>query len=150
MEQNFLSYMLENFKFISTIAFDTIPAVLGMIFLNLSGNNEIMGLLGFMISSFYFFCCLFFNHSEVINLKSGSHFSNGNFQEFSKNVAQTLVVNLMFYCVSLLVCSQCWYVFEFLGLKGDFLETVSHYVPIYCICVGTLFMLTNMVRGERP
>ena len=148
IKQSYWRYLIENFTFMSTISFDMIPQLLGIIYLNFAGDQELIGLLGFLISSFYFFCCLFFNHSEVINLKSGAHFSVGDFTQFTQNILQCIMVNLLFYCVSILICLQCKSIFILVGLSGEFLELTSYYLPYYCLCIGSLFMLTNIIRGK--
>jgi hypothetical protein len=146
---NLLNYVSNIIKFMSITVFDILPQVFGMMFFNLAKEQEKMGVLGFLISSFYFFFCLTFNHSEVINLKSGLYFSKGDFLTANKNIIQCILVNLLFYVFSVVIVYQCKHIFVFFGLYGDFLVTVSYYVPIYCLCIGTLFMISCMLRGKH-
>ena len=148
LNDSYKAYIIDNFKFVCTSAFDMIPPLLGIIFFNWAGDQDSIGVLGFIISSFHFFYCLCYNHSEVINLKSGTHFSDGNFRECTKNILQCVLVNTVFYAVCVGLCFQCRDIFDCLGIKGQFLETVSHYLPVYGLFGGTLFMLVNITRGN--
>lgn len=147
-KMTYTQYLLSNFKFICTTMFDTIPQTLGLIFFNFAGEEKLSGILGFLISSFYFFFCFFFNHSEVINLKSGIHYSNKNYKQFTINIAQCILVNILFYIFSILLSFVSKPILRLLGISGEFLNMVSFFLPIYGICVGTLFMITNIIRGS--
>ena len=131
----------------STTVLVSIPQTRGLIFFNLAGENHLTGLLGFLISSFYFFNAVDFNHSEIVNLKSGVHFSRGDFRRFTVNVAQCVLVNLAFYVAALLFSWKARRVLSWFGVTGEFLEVASFFIPVYAVIIGTLSMLTNLLRG---
>ena len=145
--ETYWAYMLELMKFMTTTAFDIIPQTIGIIFFNFSGDEKSIGLLGFIISTFYFFFCISYNHSEVINLQSGIHFSNGNFKKFTIKIIQSMLVNLIFFLISIIVSSFSWHILGFLGISGEFLDDSAYYIPKYGLTIGMMFMLTNMTRG---
>jgi hypothetical protein len=140
-------YLSNILKFLSITVFDIFPQTFGMIFFNIAGEKDQMGNLGFIISSFYFFFCLAFNHSEIINLKSGIHYSKGDYMTANAKICQCIIINLVFYFLSILVVFQCKHIFRFFGIYGEFLESVSYYVPLYCLMAGTFFMITCWLRG---
>ena len=147
-EVNLCLYLKNIIRFMSITVFDIVPQMLGMMFFNIAGEQKSMGVLGFLISSFFFFFCISFNHSEIINLKSGIHVSKGEFSKANKNIIQCILVNLTFYLISISVAFQCKYIFELFGITGEFLETASYYLPFYCLGVGTCFMISCMLRGN--
>ena len=145
---SFKTYLTNIIRFMSTTVFDIIPQTMGMVFFNFSKSEDSLSLLGFLISSFYFFFCISFNHSEIINLKSGIHFSKRQFRRLNTKVAQCVATNLVFFCVSVCFAFLSRVFFGLVGLEGAFLDSVSRYVPIYGVLVGTGFMLANICRGN--
>ena len=100
----FSDYILNLVKFMAITVVDTIPQMMGLIFFNLAGLSGKIGELGFLISSFYFFFSISYNHSEIINIKSGSYFSQGDWKNMNKNILQCIIVNFGFILFSI-VCS---------------------------------------------
>jgi hypothetical protein len=146
-KEDFKSYLFNNLRFVCTLLFDTVPQTLGLVFLNLAGETTMIPILGFLISSFYFFFCLCFNHSDLINLKTGIYASKGNYLEFTRRLVQCILINLIFYIICLVLSVFSKSIFETLGISGNFLNQISFYMPIYGLSIGTLFMLVNMLRG---
>ena len=146
--RDYCTFICEILKYSCVTVVDIIPQSLGMICLNLAKQEKHSGTLGFLISSFYVFACLFFNHSEVINLKSGVHFGQGDYRKLNKNILQFAGINLAMYLLSL---PSVLLMRPFLGLlnvEKDFEDTVLIYLPLYCFGTGFFLMLANILRGK--
>ena len=143
---NFFKYCINLIKFMSVTVFDVAPQTIGMIFFNFANEEDKLGILGFLISSFYFFFCICYNHQEIINIKSGIHFIKGDYFNFKKNIIQCIIINIIFYFINVIIVLNCNIFFKFVGLYGDFLVSVSYYVPIYCISLCTFRMLAYIFR----
>lgn len=145
---SYFDYLLNNLRFMSTNMFDSIPQTLGIIFFNFAGDDKLIGFLGFLISSYFFFFTLCFNHSEIINLKSGIHFNQKNFRAFTINIVQCVIINVFFYCICLALAFNAKTIFYTFGIRHASIDEISFYIPIFCLGVGTLFMITNILRRK--
>ena len=145
---NYCAFISDILKYSCVTVVDIIPQSLGMIFFNLAGEDKFSGILGFLISSFYVFACMFFNHSEVINLKSGIHFSQGNFKALNKNVVQFALINVVFYLLSFFLIFLMEPFLKFLNVETEFESIMVVYLPLYCFGMGFFFMLANILRGK--
>ena len=141
-------FLSQTSRFLSAGVFDGLPQSFGLIFLNFSGKEELVPILGFLISSFYFFFGLAYNHSDALNIVAGPFYSKGDYKLFSTKVLQVIVINLFLLLVTFVFLYFNQQIFSFLGLNGPYLYEISGYFVIYGLMIPPVFCLCNLLRGK--
>ena len=145
---SYVYFVLQSSKFMNTGLFDMLPQSFGLIFLNFSGRDDLIPILGFLISSFYFFFGLSFNHCDAMNIVAGPFYSKGDFKLFSTKVFQVVLINLIFLLITFVFLYFNLEIFSLLGLTGAYLDEISGYFLFYGMIIAPVYTVCNLLRGK--
>ena len=146
---SYLHFLSQTSRFLSSGLFDVLPQALGLMFLNFSGKENLVPILGFVISSFYFFFGLAFNYSDAVNIVAGPFYSKGDFKLFSTKACQVVLMNFIFISISYVGLYFNRQIFSFLGLEDPYLLEISRYFVFYGLLIPPVYTVCNLLRG-RP